>query len=47
MQCRNCKIMWLIITDTDIILMSDGQSFPIDKRSIDPLLNIIKILPTT
>ena len=42
MQCRNCKIVWLIMTDKDTISMSDGYSF-----STDPLLSIIKILPTT
>lgn len=38
-QYRNGKIMWLIMTDKDIILKSDGYSF-----STDPLLDIIKIL---
>ena len=42
MQCINCKIMWLIMTDEDTISTSDGHSFP-----IDPLLIIIKILSTT
>ena len=41
-QCRNCKIMWVNITDKDTISMSDGHSF-----STDPLLSIIKILSTT
>ena len=41
MQCRNCKILWLIMTDKDTISMPDGHSF-----STDPLLRI-KILPTT
>ena len=41
MQCRNCKIMWLIVSDKDTVSMSDGHSF-----SIDPLLSIIKILST-
>ena len=27
MQCRNCKIMWLIMADKDTISMSDGQFF--------------------
>ena len=40
-QCRNCKIMWLIMTDKDTISMPDGRSF-----SIDPLSIIIKILST-
>ena len=39
MQCRNCEIMWLTMTDKDTISMSDGHSF-----STDPLLNIVKIL---
>ena len=42
MQCKNCKIMWLIMTDKDTISMSDGHSF-----STDHLLSIIKILSTT
>ena len=42
MQCRNCKIVWLIMTDSDTILMSDGHNF-----STDNLLSIIKILSTT
>ena len=41
MQCRNGKIMWLIMADKDTISMSDGHSF-----STDPLLSIIKILST-
>ena len=27
MQCRNRKIMWLIMTDKDAISMSDDHSF--------------------
>ena len=42
MQCRNCKIMWLIMTDQDTISTSDGHIF-----LTDPLLSIIKILSTT
>ena len=42
MQCRNCKIMWVIMTDKDTISISDGHSF-----STDPLLNIVKILLST
>ena len=42
MQCRYCKIMWLIMTDRDTISVSDGHSF-----STEPLLSIIKILSTT
>ena len=42
MHCRNCKIMWLIMTDKDTVSMSDGHSF-----SADPLLSIIKILSAT
>ena len=42
MQCRNCKIMWLIMTDKDIFSVSDGHSF-----STDPLLKNIEILSTT
>ena len=42
MQCRNCKIMWLVITEKDTISMSDGHGF-----STDPLLSIIKMLSTT
>ena len=38
-QCRNWKTMWLIISDTDTVLMSDDNSF-----STEPLLSIIKIL---
>ena len=41
MQCKNCKIMQLIMTDKDTSSMSDGHSF-----SNDPLLSIIKILST-
>ena len=41
MQCRFCKVMWLIIADKDTISMSDGHS-----ASVDPLLSIIKILST-
>ena len=41
MQCRNCKILWLIMTD-DTTSMSHSRSC-----SIDPLLSIIKILATT
>ena len=41
MQCRNCKIMWLIMTDQDTISTSDGHIF-----LTDPLLSIIKILST-
>ena len=26
MQCRNCKTMWLIMTDKYTILMSDGHT---------------------
>ena len=39
MQCRNCEIMWLIMSDKGTISMSDGHSF-----STDPLLSTIKIL---
>ena len=42
MQCKNYKIMRLIMTDKDTISMSDGHSF-----STDLLLSIIKILSTT
>ena len=42
MQCRNFKIMWLIITDKDTISTSDGYIF-----STDLLLSIINILSTT
>ena len=42
MQCRNCKIVWLIVTDKHTISMSDCHSF-----STDPFLSIIKILLTT
>ena len=42
MQCRNCKIMWLIMTDKDTISTSDGHSF-----LTDPLLSIIKMLSAT
>ena len=42
MQSRNCKIMWLIMTDKDTTSMSDGHSF-----STDPFLSIIKVLSTT
>ena len=42
MQCRNCKIVWLIMTDKDTISMSDDHSF-----STDSLLSIIKILSAT
>ena len=42
MQCRNWKILWLIMTDQDTISMSDGHNF-----STDPLLSIIEILSTT
>ena len=42
MQCRNFKIMWLIMTDKDIFSVSDGHSF-----STDPLLKKIEILSTT
>ena len=42
MQCRNCKIIWLIMTDKDTISMSDDHSF-----SNYHLLSIIKILSTT
>ena len=38
MQCRNCNIMWLIMTDKDTISMSDWHSC-----STDPLLSIVKI----
>ena len=38
MQCKNCKIIWLIMTDKDIISIPDGHSF-----SSDPLLSIIII----
>ena len=41
MQCRNCKIMWLIIAEKDTISMSDDHGF-----SNDPLLSIIKMLST-
>ena len=34
-QSRNYKIMWLILTDQDVISTTDGHSF-----SIDPLLSI-------
>ena len=30
MLCRNCKIMWLIMTDKDSISMSDDHSFSTD-----------------
>ena len=39
MEVRNCKIIWLIMTDKDTISMSDGHSF-----STDTLSSIIKIL---
>ena len=42
MQLSNCKMIWLITTDKDTILMSDDHSF-----STDPLLSIIKIVSTT
>ena len=42
MQCRNCKIMWLIMADKDTIPVPDGHS-----SSTDPLLNVIKIFSTT
>ena len=42
MLCRNYKIMWLIMTDNDTTSMSHGHSF-----SSDPLLSIVKALPTT
>ena len=42
MQCRNCKIMLLSITNKDTISMFDSHSF-----STDPLLSIFKILSTT
>ena len=42
MQCRNFKIIWLMMTDKDTISMSDGHSF-----SIDTLLSIIKMLSNT
>ena len=42
MQLSNCKMIWLIMTDKDTILMSDDHSF-----STDPLLSIIKIVSTT
>ena len=35
MQCRNSRILWLIMTDKDTISMSDGHSF-----LTDPLLSI-------
>ena len=41
-HCRNCKIIWLLMTDKDSILASDGHSF-----SSDPLLSITNILSTT
>ena len=41
MQCRNYKTIWLIMTDKDTILMSDGYSFPIDH-----LLSIKTLLTT-
>ena len=41
-QCRNCKNMWLIMTDKDTISLSDGHSF-----LTDPLLSITNILSTT
>ena len=40
-QCRNCKIIWLIMTDKDTTV-SDGLSF-----STDLFLSIIKLLSTT
>ena len=42
MQCKNCKIMWLIMTDKDTISVFDGHSF-----STDTLVSIIKTLSTT
>ena len=42
MQYRNCKIMWLVMTNKDTISISDSHSF-----STDPLLSIIKILSPT
>ena len=42
MQCRNRKILWLIMTDKDTISMSDGHSF-----LTDPLMSITEILSTT
>ena len=42
MQCRNYKIMGLIMINKDIISMSNGHSF-----STDPMLSIINILSTT
>ena len=39
MQCRNCRIVWSIMTDKDTISMSDGHNF-----ITDPLLSIIKYI---
>ena len=39
MQCRNCRIVWSIMTDKDTISMSDGHDF-----INDPLLSIIKYI---
>ena len=36
MQCKNSKIMWLIMTAKATISMPDGHSF-----SADPLLSMI------
>ena len=41
MQCRNCKIEWLIMSDKDTVSMSNGHSF-----STDLLLSITNILST-
>ena len=38
MQCRNCKILWLIMTDKNTDSTSDGHSF-----STGPLLSIVKM----
>ena len=42
MQCRNCKIMWLIMSDKDNIVTCGGHCF-----TTNHLLTIIKILSTT
>ena len=43
MQCRNCKIIWLMMTDNkDTISMFDSHSF-----SNDPLRSVILIIYST
>ena len=42
MQCRNCKIIWLTMTDKDTTSMFDSHSF-----SNDPLWSVILIIYST